>query len=107
MAKKNFLQDNPLFSTDTEQQPTQEEKKSEEPKRRGRPRNNELLRDNSTQDGLTQDYTRATFILKVETLNALKDYAYTNRITIKDAVEEIISAFFDNYDGELLDHSKK
>lgn len=72
-------------------------------------RRTDLIRDNSVQAGLTADYTRATFILKVDTLKELKDYAYTERKPIKDALEEIISDFLTNYkkNNELLDHSKK
>lgn len=62
----------------------------------GRPRNERLVRDNPVQEGLTPDYTRATFIVKVETLNALKDYAYTERRLIKDVINDILDDFVEN-----------
>lgn len=102
MAKKNFLESNPLFNN------PEEEKRG-----KGRPRKEDLVRNeeggNSAQEGLSEAYTRATFILRVDQLNDLKDYAYTNRITIKEALESAIAAFIDNYKengGELLSHKK-
>lgn len=79
------------------------------PKRPGQPRKKEIIRDNSVQAGLTADYTRATFILRVETLNGLKDYAYTERKPIKEAVDEIISNFLNEYtkNHELLNHKER
>lgn len=99
MAKKNFLESNPLFTDAAE--PVA--------KGKGRPRKADLVRDNSAQEGLTEDYTRATFILRVDQLNELKDYAYTHRITIKEALETVISKFMEDYranGGELLQHKK-
>lgn len=80
----------------------------EQPKKPGQPRKKEIIRDNSVQAGLTADYTRATFILRVETLNGLKDYAYTERKPIKEAVDEIISQFLNEYTktNKLLKHNK-
>lgn len=102
MAKKNFLENNPLFSDAVEDT-------AAETRGKGRPRKADLVRDNSVQDGLTEEYTRATFILRVETLNDLKDYAYTHRITIKEALETVIAKYMDDYKaggGELLSHKK-
>lgn len=104
MAKKNFLESNPLF-TDT----AAAEEPTTETRGKGRPRKNDLVRDNSAQEGLTEDYTRATFILRVDQLNELKDYAYTHRITIKEALETVIAKYMEDYKangGELLQHKK-
>lgn len=101
MAKKSVLQNNPLFNTAVEA--------DQEAPKMGRPRKSDLVRDNSVQAGLTEDLTRATFILKVDTLNDLKDYAYTKRITIKEALDEIITDFMTKYKAEgneLLQHKK-
>lgn len=97
MAKKNILQNNPLFNTVAADDQT-EQTTAATPKKMGRPRKNDLVRDNSAQEGLTEDYTRATFILKVSALEAVKDYAYTKRIPIKDALTEIIESFIANYE---------
>lgn len=54
-------------------------------------------------------YTRATFILEKETVDKIKDYAYTKRITIKEAVTLMVDTFIDDYykdpkNEELLKH---
>lgn len=61
--------------------------------RTGRPRNENLVRGNPIQEGLTADYTRVTFIMKVETAEKLKNYAYTERRKLKDVVEEVFEEF--------------
>ena len=61
---------------------------------------------NSAQEGLNPANTRFSCICKVDNVKKVKDYAYTNRITIKQAMDEIIESFFDKYDGDLLDHSE-
>ena len=61
---------------------------------------------NSAQEGLNPANTRFSCICKVDNVKRVKDYAYTNRITIKQAMDEIIESFFDKYDGDLLDHSE-
>lgn len=101
MAQKLGL-NNPLFNNSEE---------IAEPKKPGRKRNEALVRDNAVQNGLTEDLTRATFILKVDNLNKLKDYAYTKRITIKDAINEAIESFINDYESNpdnetLLEHKK-
>ena len=69
---------------------------------KGKPRNDDLIR-GGVQDGLTEDWTRASFIMKVETLDKLKDYAYTQRLKIKDALDEILTDFLNKQD-DLLPH---
>lgn len=101
MAKKNILANNPLFNTVAEDDQTEQTTTAaaEAPKKMGRPRKKDLVRDNSAQEGLTEDYTRATFILKVSALEAVKNYAYTKRIPIKDALTEIIESFIATYES--------
>ena len=62
----------------------------------GRPRNERIVRDNPAQEGLTADYIRATFIVEVELLETLKDYAYTERLSIKDVINEALRSFVDS-----------
>lgn len=69
---------------------------------RGKPRKSDLIR-GGAQDGLTEEWTRASFIMRVETLEKLKDYAYTNRIRYKDALNQILTEFLDKQD-DLLPH---
>lgn len=77
-------------------------------KRKGRPRNENLVRASSVQDGLTPDWTRATFIVRVAYLEKLKDYAYTMRIPYKKAVDRALAAFLDSVDdGSLLSYHEQ
>jgi len=69
---------------------------------RGKPRSGDLIR-GGAQDGLTEEWTRSTFIMRVSTLQKLKDYAYTNRIRYKDALDAILTEFLDKQD-DLLPH---
>lgn len=106
MAKNKLSFDNPLFSGNTE------EKEPTEKKSVGRPRRDDLIRDTGLQEGLPADYTRFSVICKVKSVKDLKDYAYTKRITIREATDEVIEKFFEEYrknpeNEALLDHTKK
>lgn len=78
----------------------------EEPKKKlGRPLNERIVRDNTVQEGLTADYTRATFIVEVELLEKLKDHAYTERLSLKDLINSILREYLDkNVDEKTLLH---
>lgn len=56
----------------------------------GRPKRKDLVRDNAAQKGLPTDYTRKTVIINIELLKKLEDYAYTERLSLKDALEELL-----------------
>lgn len=70
----------------------------------GRPRNERIVRDNPVQEGLTPEYTRATFIVEVELLEKLKDHAYTDRLSLKDLINKILRDYLDTVDDETLLH---
>lgn len=88
----------------------QEQKEPTGRKRKGPARKADVVRNddggNSAQEGLNPANTRFSCICKVENVKKVKDYAYTNRITIMQAMNEIIETFFDDYAGDLLDHSE-
>jgi len=88
------LENNPLFT-----QETAEETVKPAAKKRGRPQKDDLVRGNSVQEGLTEEYTRATFIMRVDLVEKLKNYAYTERLSMKEAVNKII--------GEALEREEK
>lgn len=116
MARR--LQNNPLLNQEQQEQPsinqefdverererlgiaapTPEELKA----RGGRPRKSDIIR-GGVQDGLPATETRASFIMKVDTLNGLKDVAYTDRLTIKEALDMIITEYLKTRDN-LLPH---
>lgn len=92
------LENNPLFNSQEEKPevaPVQQDKK----RGRGRPQKENLVRGNSVQEGLTEEYTRATFIMRVDLVEKLKNYAYTERLSMKEAVNKII--------GEALEREEK
>lgn len=89
--------------------PEQEAEIVRQDNKRGRPRKDDLVRE-GVQAGLSEEYTRATFILKVELLEELKNYAYTERLNIKDAVNELLQNSLEAWKekgGVLLDRNSR
>lgn len=100
MSKR--LLSSPLFSQE-EKKDTQEKKVLDEATvKRGKPKKDLLVR-GGVQDGLTEEWTRACFIVRVEILEKLKDMAYTDRIKIKDALDLILTDYL-NRRGDLIQH---
>lgn len=93
MAKfKLEASDSPLFQKpEQKSEPVKEAPAERGRKQRGRPRNDDLVRGSSVQEGLTADYTRATYLMKVDLVEGVKNYAYTERIDIKTAINKLIS----------------
>lgn len=93
------LENNPLFT------PEQEAEIIRQDGKKGRPKKDDIIRQGA-QAGLTADYTRATFIVNVELLEEVKNYAYTERLSMKDAVNKLLSDSLEAWKkngGELLD----
>lgn len=99
MSKKLNI-NNPLFNSALADEPQEVNPQEEEKKPVGRPVKKDLVREPGVKQGLTEDYTRATFILPVETLENLKAYAYTQDIKIKDALTAIIDKFIAEYEAD-------
>jgi hypothetical protein len=87
------LENNPLFPQE------QAEETKPAARKRGRPKKDDLVRGNSVQEGLTEEYTRATFILRVDLVEKIKNYAYTERLTMKEAANKLL--------GEALEREEK
>lgn len=83
------LENNPLF-TPPEETIEKEVAVPAGERKRGRPKKDTIVRGNSIQEGLTEEYTRATFIMRVDLVEKLKNYAYTERMSMKEAVNKII-----------------
>lgn len=114
MAKKSFDDAKTSRFYEMMDEVTAEEQKEPTAKKSGR-RRADLVRNenggNSVQQGLPIEYTRFTCICKVNNVNDVRDYAYTKRITVKEAVDEIIEKFFQDYrsnpkNEKLLDHTR-
>ena len=71
----------------------------------GRPRTIYREYEKSSQEGLREGYTRATFIVREDLLKKLKDYAYTEREKIKDVVNKMLAEFLDG--KEIIEREDK
>lgn len=52
----------------------------------------------SVKQGLPEGWTRATFIVRQDLLEKLKDHAWTERMTLKDAVEQMMTDYLSDKD---------
>lgn len=89
------LGDNPLFSNDDIDLIKQAEKQI--------PRTTTRV---YTTDPTLEDYTRMTFIVKKELLDKLRDYAYTERLDLKQAINIALESFL-NDKNDLLKAPEK
>jgi len=71
----------------------------------GRPHTTRRDVEKTSQIGLQENYTRATFILREDLLDKLKDYAYTDRRSIKDIVSEMLEQYLK--DKEVISRRRK
>jgi hypothetical protein len=62
----------------------------------GRPITNRRDITKSSQEGLPEGWTRASFIIREDILEKLKDYAYTDRKQIKEVVTEALETYLKN-----------
>jgi len=76
------------------------EKPEVQPKKVGRPKTRKEPKEykSSSQSGLNEDETRATFIVNMEALEKLKAIAYWDRITIKTIVSSALAEALLNYE---------
>lgn len=73
--------------------------------KQGRPRTIYREYEKSSQEGLQDNFTRATFIVREDLLKKLKDYAYTERETLKDVVNRMLTEFLDG--KEIIERNDK
>ncbi len=71
----------------------------------GRPRTIYREYEKTSQEGLRDGYTRATFIVREDLLKKLKDYAYTERKTLKDTVNKMLAEFLEG--KEVIEREDK
>lgn len=99
----NRLGSNPLLESEPFDAETERERLNIDAAKIGRPRNEKIVRARGPQKGLAEGWTRATFIVETDTLEILKDYAYTERITMKEAMQMALDQFIEGIDtGNLL-----
>ena len=88
MANK-ALGKNPLFKTEPETKPVEE-------------------REELAQIEEPEEFTTMTFKVRKTHLKTLRDYAFTNRLEIKEALDVIFTDFFDRIDkSKLLDFPER
>lgn len=71
----------------------------------GRPRTLNREIDKTSQEGLQENWTRYTVILREDLLEKLKDYAWTDRRSIKEVVNEMVEEYLS--DKKILERKKK
>lgn len=71
----------------------------------GRPQKIKREIEKSSQEGLPVNWTRATFIVREDLLEKLKDLAYTERRSIKEVINEAIEQFIDG--KEIIERGDK
>jgi hypothetical protein len=59
----------------------------------------------TSEKGCIDSYTRATFIMRKDILLKLKNYAYTERMEIKEAINNIVEEFLK--DKEVIEKYTK
>ena len=64
--------------------------------KRGRPKEINRVVTKTSQSGLREGLTRATFIIREDTLDRLKERAYDDRKKLKDLVTEALNYYLDN-----------
>lgn len=65
-------------------------------KKVGRPRTIKRDYEKSSQEGLQENWTRATFIVREDLLQKLKDWAQHEQKSIKDVVKEMMTEYLEN-----------
>jgi hypothetical protein len=95
MSKQKGLKRDPLdwIGKETEDQPR--ELPAVPPARGmvGRPATIKREYEKSSQEGLPENWTRATFILREDLLAELKSYAYNKKSSLKEIINEAIELY--------------
>ena len=98
----NPLEGNALFETETEVAPVTATEGApvhadeKTPKKRGKKPDPNVEKESGSRQGLQKGLTRRTMIFKESTLQDLIDFAELNGMTIKDAIDVVISSFMDD-----------
>lgn len=69
-------------------------------------KNDNEEKQSSSQKGLQEGWTRATFILKEDLLEKLKALSYWNRKTMKETLEDALVQYFKDKKIELIREQK-
>lgn len=72
--------------------------------KKGRPAKHTTPKEKSSEAGLPDELTRATFIVKKELLEKLKGYAFYEGMSLKDTINECLEQYLD---GKEIAQRKK
>lgn len=89
---------------DPQQEQQQEQQLQVKKRPIGRPQKIKREYEKSSQEGLPLNWTRYTIILREDLLELLKDYAWTDRRTMKEIVNEAIEQYL--ADKEIIERGK-
>ncbi len=88
-----ILGNNPLFKQEVQEEPVLSEK--------------DVATIRATQTD-ADDFTTASFKVRKTYLKKLRDYAFTNRLEQKEALDQILGSFLDAIDdGSLMEYPEK
>lgn len=71
----------------------------------GRPQTLKRDYEKSSQEGLPENWTRATFIVREDLLEKMKDLAYTDRRTLKEIINEMMEQYLEG--KEIIERGNK
>lgn len=87
------------------EQPAADQPEKQARNNMGRPRTIYREYEKSSQEGLQDPFTRATFIVREDLLKKLKDYTYTERQSLKDTVNKMLELYLDG--KEIIERGDK
>ncbi len=73
--------------------------------KRGRPKTINRVLTKTSQSGLHDGWTRATFIVKEKTLDKMKERAYIDRRKLKDVVDDALEMYLTSSKPEEDNHA--
>lgn len=91
MSKKDFSGGLSSLLGETKQEPT---------KKRGRPKTSTRQITKSSQEGTKENETRATFIVREDTLDKIKAVAYWERVQIKEVLNTALQEYLASYEAK-------
>jgi hypothetical protein len=111
MSKKSFIGGiNTILGEGSSKPEKPEETDKPEKKKRGRPTTVNKLITKSSQEGTKENETRATFIVREDLLDKLKNIAYWERIFLKEVINTALQEAIDKYEkknGDIKPIPKK
>ena len=102
MGKKTFTSSTSTILNKVQERQNNEETtskgtKTDEPRQTGRPR---VRRTSTSQQGLREGLTRMTFIVSQEKQDKLKYISYSERLSLREILDEAIEDYINKYEEQ-------